>query len=100
MRAPRTTDRNQTESVRGSAARRRTKVLVMKSKSISALTCRPAHAPRGARLGEVKEASRGERHHQIERGAAKIEGERPMGRTGADLADPHELGQAGDRDQR
>ena len=64
--APRTTERNQTESVSGSAARRRTKVLEMKSKSIGASTRRAAHAAGGARLGDVEEAGRRNRHHEIE----------------------------------
>src|ERR1700722_1743931 len=100
MNPPRTTERNQTESVSGSAARRRTKVFEMKSKSIGALTHRPAHAPRGARLRDVEKSGRRDCHHEIERGPAEVEGEGPMGRAGADLAYPHELGQAGDRDQR
>src|SRR5271169_6060593 len=98
MSAPRTTDRNQTESVRGSAARRRTKVFEMKSETIAASARRPAHAARGARLSDVEKSGRRNCHHEIKRGATQIEGEGPMGRAGADLAYPHELGQAGDRD--
>ena len=51
----------------------------MKSKSIAASTRRTAHTAGGARLGDVEEAGRHNRHDQIERGAAKIEGEGPVG---------------------
>src|SRR3984885_14935135 len=100
MSAPRTTEKNQTESVRGNAASRRTKVFEMKSKSIAAAARRPALGPHGARLGEVEEAGGRERHHEIERGAAEIEGKRSVRGPGADLTYAHKLGQAGDRDQR
>jgi hypothetical protein len=70
----------------------------MKSKSMSPLN--RAHAAGGARLGDVEETGGDQRHDKVERGAAEIKGERPVGRARADLAHPHELGQAGDRDQR
>src|SRR5215472_15346439 len=92
--APRTTESNHTESVSGSAARRRMKVFVTKAKSIAASTRRAAQTAGGARLRDIEETGGRNGHHEIKGGPAEIESERPMGRARADLAHAHELGQS------
>src|SRR5271157_5951985 len=91
---PRITESAQTSRVRGTAASSRTNVAPVKLQSIRSPR-HAAHAAGRSRLGDVEHAGRDQRHDQVKRHPAEIEDERLMGGSGADLAHPHELREAG-----
>src|SRR5271166_723465 len=82
--APKITDSAHTSSVSGTAARSRMKVAPMKPMSMRSPR-EAAHAAGRARLGDVKRAGRYQRHDQVERHAAEIEGEWLVGGAGSEL---------------
>src|SRR5271163_5221344 len=59
-----------------------------------------AQAARRASLGKVEEAVGEGGQDEIKHAAGEIEDERLTGGTGRDLADAHQLGEAGDGDER